>query len=158
VNGVDNMSESRIFTVRVTVGQEETTAKLIYSKVNTYNLPLYAILAPSKVKGYIFVEAPSKSAVDEAIKGIKHAKGTLPGEVRFEEIEHFLEEKPAVSGFEPGDIVELISGPFKGEKAKVIRVDEAKDEIVVELIGAIVPIPVTVRGEYVRLISKHQKE
>ncbi len=158
MNGVDNMGESRIFTVRVTVGQEETTAKLIYSKVNTYNLPLYAILAPSKVKGYIFVEAPSKSAVDEAIKGIKHAKGTLPGEVRFEEIEHFLEEKPAVSGFEPGDIVELISGPFKGEKAKVIRVDEAKDEIVVELIGAIVPIPVTVRGEYVRLISKHQKE
>jgi transcriptional antiterminator NusG len=158
VKGVDNMSDGRIFTVRVTVGQEETTAKLIYSKVHTYNLPLYAILAPSKVKGYIFVEAPSKSAVDEAIKGIKHAKGTLPGEVRFEEIEHFLEEKPAVSGFEPGDIVELISGPFNGEKAKVVRVDEAKDEIVVELIGAIVPIPVTVRGEYVRLISKHQKE
>ncbi|WP_297069026.1 transcription elongation factor Spt5 [Thermococcus sp.] len=152
------MSESRIFTVRVTVGQEETTAKLIYSKVKTHDLPVYAILAPSKVRGYIFVEAPTKSAVDEAIKGIRHAKGTLPGEVRFEEIEHFLEEKPAVSGFEPGDIVELISGPFKGEKAKVVRVDEGKDEIVVELIGSIVPIPVTVRGEYVRLISKRQKE
>jgi len=152
------MSDGKIFTVRVTVGQEETTAKLIYSKVKTYNLPVYAILAPSKVKGYIFVEAPSKSAVDEAIKGIRHAKGTLPGEVRFEEIEHFLEEKPAVSGFEPGDIVELIAGPFKGEKAKVVRVDEGKDEIVVELVGSIVPIPVTVRGEYVRLISKRQKE
>ncbi len=63
-----------------------------------------------------------------------------------------------MSGFEPGDIVELIAGPFKGEKAKVVRVDEAKDEIVVELIGSIVPIPVTVRGEYVRLISKRQKE
>ncbi len=154
------MSDGRIFTVRVTVGQEETTAKLIYSKVKTYNLPVYAVLAPSKVKGYIFVEAPSKSAVDEAIRGIRHAKGTLPGEVKFGgEIEHFLEEKPAVSGFEPGDIVELISGPFKGEKAKVTRVDEAKDEIVVELIGSVVPIPVTVRGgEYVRLISKRRKE
>ncbi|HDZ36505.1 MAG TPA: transcription elongation factor Spt5 [Thermococcus sp.] len=152
------MDDGKIFTVRVTVGQEETTAKLIYSKVETYNIPVYAILAPSKVKGYIFVEAPSKGAVDEAIKGIRHAKGILPGEVKFEEIEHFLEEKPAVSGFEPGDIVELISGPFKGEKAKVTRVDEAKDEIVVDLIGSVVPIQVTVRGEYVRLISKRQNE
>ncbi|MFA4720345.1 transcription elongation factor Spt5 [Pyrococcus kukulkanii] len=148
----------KIFAVRVTQGQEENTARLIYSKVRTYNLPIYAILAPSKVKGYIFIEAPNKSAVDEAIRGIRHARGVLPGEIPFSEIEHFLEEKPAVSGLEPGDIVELISGPFKGEKAKVVRVDEAKDEIVVELIGAIVPIPVTVRGEYVRLISKRQKE
>ncbi|AEC51728.1 transcription antitermination protein NusG [Pyrococcus sp. NA2] len=148
----------KIFAVRVTQGQEENTARLIYSKVRTYNLPVYAILAPSKVKGYIFVEAPEKSVVDEAIRGIRHARGVLPREVPFSEIEHFLEEKPAVSGLEPGDIVELISGPFKGEKAKVVRVDEAKDEIVVELIGAIVPIPVTVKGEYVRLISKRQKE
>ncbi|BAA29070.1 155aa long hypothetical transcription termination-antitermination factor [Pyrococcus horikoshii OT3] len=148
----------KIFAVRVTQGQEENTARLIYSKVKTYNLPIYAILAPSKVKGYIFIEAPEKSVVDEAIRGIRHARGVLPGEIPFSEIEHFLEEKPAVSGLEPGDIVELISGPFKGEKAKVVRVDESKDEIVVELIGAIVPIPVTVRGEYVRLISKRQKE
>jgi len=155
---VIKMGDSKIFAVRVTVGQEETTARLVYSKAKTYNLPIYAILTPSKVRGYIFVEASNKSAVDEAIRGIRHARGTLPGEVAFSEIEHFLEEKPAVSGFEPGDIVELIAGPFKGEKAKVVRVDEAKDEIVVELIGAIVPIPVTVRGEYVRLISKRPKE
>ncbi|WP_099209916.1 transcription elongation factor Spt5 [Thermococcus henrietii] len=152
------MAEGKIFTVSVTVGQETTTANLIYSKAKTYNIPIQAILAPSKVKGYIFIEASSKSVVNEAISGIRHAKRVLPGEIPFHEIEHFLEEKPAVSGFEPGDIVELIAGPFKGEKAKVVRVDESKDEIVVELIGSIVPIPVTVRGEYVRLISKRQKE
>ncbi|BAD85608.1 transcription antitermination protein [Thermococcus kodakarensis KOD1] len=152
------MAEGKIFTVSVTVGQETTTANLIYSKAKTYNLPLYAILSPSKVKGYIFIEAPNKSAVEEAIRGIRHAKRVLPGEIPFSEIEHFLEEKPAVSGFEPGDIVELIAGPFKGEKAKVVRVDESKDEIVVELVSSVVPIPVTVRGEYVRLISKRQKE
>ncbi|GAB6136007.1 transcription elongation factor Spt5 [Thermococcus prieurii] len=152
------MAEGKIFTVSVTVGQETTTANLVYSKAKTYNIPIQAILAPSKVKGYIFIEASSKSVVNEAISGIRHAKRVLPGEIPFHEIEHFLEEKPAVSGFEPGDIVELIAGPFKGEKAKVVRVDESKDEIVVELIGSIVPIPVTVRGEYVRLISKRQKE
>lgn len=148
----------KIFAVRVTVGQEENVANLLYSKAKTYNIPVYAIMAPSKVKGYIFVEAAEKGAVDEAISGIRHAKGTLPQEIKFTEIEHFLEERPSVSGFEPGDIVELIAGPFKGEKAKVVRVDEGKDEIVVELVGAIVPIPVTVKGEYVRLISKRSNQ
>ncbi|AAL82114.1 transcription elongation factor Spt5 [Pyrococcus furiosus DSM 3638] len=148
----------KIFAVRVTHGQEETTAKLIYSKVRTYNLPIYAILAPSRVKGYIFVEAPNKGVVDEAIRGIRHARGVLPGEVPFKEIEHFLEEKPAVSGLEPGDLVEVIAGPFKGQKAKVVKIDESKDEVVVQFIDAIVPIPVTIKGDYVRLISKLQKE
>lgn len=115
------MAEGKIFTVSVTVGQETTTANLIYSKAKTYNLPLYAILSPSKVKGYIFIEAPNKSAVEEAIRGgIRHAKRVLPGgEIPFSEIEHFLEEKPAVSGFEPGDIVELIAGPSRVRKPRL---------------------------------------
>ncbi len=40
------MAEGKIFTVSVTVGQETTTANLIYSKAKTYNLPIYAILSP----------------------------------------------------------------------------------------------------------------
>ena len=51
-----------------------------------------------------------------------------------------------VAGIEEGTIVELIAGPFKGEKAVVKRVDSAKEEITVELYESIVPIPITVRA------------
>ena len=51
-------------------------------------------------------------------------------------------------------IVELISGPFKGEKAKVVRIDESREDVVLELIEAAVPIPVTVKGDQIRLIQK----
>ena len=56
----------------------------------------------------------------------------------------------------PGDglTVELIAGPFKGEKAVVKRVDSAKEEITVELYESVVPIPITVRGDNVRVVEK----
>jgi transcriptional antiterminator NusG len=61
-----------------------------------------------------------------------------------------------VSGIVEGDVVELVTGPFKGEKARVMKIDQAKEEITVELFEATVPIPVTVRGDNVRLIDKEK--
>ncbi|MBI5047261.1 transcription elongation factor Spt5, partial [Candidatus Micrarchaeota archaeon] len=55
---------------------------------------------------------------------------------------------------EPGDLVEMTSGPFKGERAKVIKLDDAKDEITVELMEVAVPIPVTVKIKTVKLFQK----
>ena len=59
---------------------------------------------------------------------------------------------------EKGDIVEIISEPFKNEKAKVIRVDKPKNECVVSLLGAAVPIPVTVKLDNVRIIRRDELE
>jgi len=47
-----------------------------------------------------------------------------------------------------------IGHEFKGEKAVVKRVDSAKEEITVELYESIVPIPITVRGDNVRVVEK----
>jgi transcriptional antiterminator NusG len=55
-------------------------------------------------------------------------------------------------------MVELISGPFKGEKARVVRVDIKKEEITVELFEATVPIPVTVRGDSIKVLQKEEAE
>ena len=61
-----------------------------------------------------------------------------------------------VVGIVEGDLVELVNGPFKGEKARVQQIDQAKEEITVELIEAMVPIPVTVKGDSVRVIEKEK--
>jgi len=76
------------------------------------------------------------------------------GEISFKEIEHFLTPRKAAEQIKEGYTVEIISGPFKGEMAVVKRVDEAKNEITVELIDAVVPIPVTVKADHVRVVSK----
>ena len=57
-----------------------------------------------------------------------------------------------------GDIIEIIGEPFKKEKAKVTRVDKQKGEVVVSLLGAVVPIPVTVKIDNVRVIRREDEE
>ena len=51
----------------------------------------------------------------------------------------------------------MTSGPFKNEKGKVTRVDEAKEEITIELLEAAIPIPITVPIDSVRVIEAIEK-
>jgi len=53
-----------------------------------------------------------------------------------------------------GDIIEVLSGPFRGEKGKIVRINEAKKELTIELLEAVVPIPLTLSINVVRLIEK----
>ena len=59
---------------------------------------------------------------------------------------------------EVGDIVEMIADQFKKEKAKVIRIDKKKGELVVSLLGAAVPIPVTLKMDNVKVIRRESEE
>ena len=147
-----------IFAVRTTIGQEKSAADMIVKRAKNFKLPVKSVLAPPGIKGYIFVEAEGETMVEQARSGLKHAKGVVGGEVSLLEIEHFLVPKPVVSGMEVGDVVELIAGPFRGSKARIMRIDQSKEEVVVELFEATVPIPITVRGDHVKVIEKKGKE
>ena len=69
-----------------------------------------------------------------------------------------IEPKAEDYHIEVGDIVEMIGSTFKGEQAKVTRIDKAKGEVVVSLLGASVPIPVTVKIDNVKVIRREDKE
>jgi transcriptional antiterminator NusG len=142
------MSETSIYVVKTTANQERSVANMIAQIARKEKYDIRALLVPDVLKGYVLVE--------QAIQGIPHARSVIKGASNIEEVEHFLTPKPAVIGINEGAIVELISGPFKGEKARVKRVDVAKEEITVELFEAMVPIPITVRGDHVRVLSKDE--
>ncbi len=72
------------------------------------------------------VEADDHNVFDRILDEIPHANGVVQGESSMAEVEHFLSPTPDVEGIAEGDIVELIAGPFKGEKAQVQRIDETQ--------------------------------
>jgi len=146
-----------IFAVRTTTGRESQVIEKIKARTKQLGLSVYAILKPREVKGYFFVEAESKDEIARATYGIQHAKGVV-GEVKIDEIKHFLVPTTEMIKINAGDIVEIISGPFKGEKARVKRVTKVKEEVVVELLEAAVPIPITVKLDSVRLIKSEEKK
>ena len=143
-----------VLVLKTSIGHERNVADGVSSKAKTGNTGIFAILAPGKLDGYVFMEAMNTDLVRETVRGVRKAKGLVEGETSFNEIEHFLTPKPLVSGIMEGDVVELVAGPFKGEKARVQKIDESKEEITVELFEATVPIPVTVRGDHVRVLEK----
>jgi transcriptional antiterminator NusG len=143
-----------IFTVRTTVGQERMVADLLQSKQKNEEAIVYSISVIDNLRGYIFVESPNEPELKKMLYNVPHLKGVVKGGIDLTEVEHFFEEKPLTVDIHKGDLVELTSGPFKGEKAKVVRVDDAKDKITVELVEATVPIPITLDAASIRVITQ----
>jgi transcriptional antiterminator NusG len=152
---------ARIFAVKTTVNQEQAVADMVEGAIKekkTSEHGLKAILVPDELKGYVLIEAAFPEMIEQIVQSIPHARGLVKGDMGLEEIEHFLTPKPSVTGIIEGSIIEIVSGPFKGERARVKKVDEAHEEITIELFEAMVPIPVTVRGDSVRILSKEEHE
>ncbi len=144
-----------LYVYRVTAGQEKVVAEMLTKKVKKESLPIYAIAIFDDLKGYLVVEAQDEVAARQAGMKISHIKGVLQKPMDFSEINSLIEAaKPAVMSITVGDIVELVSGPFKGEKAKVVKIEEGKEEVTVELTEVAVPIPVTVKANILRVYQK----
>lgn len=150
------MAETSIYVIKTTANQERSVANLIAQLARKEKYDIRSLLVPDVLKGYVLVEAVAPEIIEQVIQGVPHARSLIRGASSFEEVKHFLTPKPAVVGINEGSIVELISGPFKGEIARVKRVDVTKEEITVELFEAMVPIPITVRGDHVRVLSKDE--
>lgn len=146
-----------IYTVRTTSGREHIVIDMIYNRVRAEKLGVKSITHPGELKGYIFIEGP-EGEVRKALYGVMHIKGLIEKPVTLEEIQHFFETKKAKVVVNERDIVEIIGGPFRGEKGKIRRIDSIKDEVTVELLEASIPIPVTISIELVRLIKREKVE
>jgi transcriptional antiterminator NusG len=154
----EEKSVTKIFAVRTTTGQERNVAKLVASKIDMKKIPIKAILVPETLKGYVFIEANGPHLVEEAITGIKHVRSRVPGIVSFSEIERYIVRKPIIEELSENDIVEVTGGPFKGMRAKITRVERAKEEVILELLEATFTLPITVHSDYVKLVEKAKSE
>ncbi len=154
-------TDSQVLILKTQVGQERRVAEALGNKARRFGVPILALLAPAELRGYVFIETTDPIRVEKGVRGISYARSLIkdpatnqPRDTPFTEIAHFLTPVSAVAKIAEGDIIELVSGPFRGEKAKVTRVDDTKEEITVELIESMVPIPITVKGEHVRVLEK----
>ena len=154
----DKVSLTSVFAVRTTAGQEKNVANLITIRAESAKLPIKSILVPEMLKGYIFVEAEGPHFVEEAIAGIKHIRSRVPGIVNFSEVERYIVIRPVIEELDVNDVVEVISGPFKGMRAKITRIDKTKSEVVLELLEATFTLPITVHADYVKVVEKSKKE
>lgn len=150
--------DTLIFAVRVTANREDQVMDFVVSNVQKKKLAVYSVIRPHGMRGYIFVEAGTKTDAEQSVYGIPYARGILPQPIEFREIEHMLEQVKLEMNIRKNDIVEIITGPFKRENAKVTRIDKTKEEVVVELLESAVPIPITLKMDAVKVIRRDTEE
>ncbi len=167
---------SFLYIVKTAIGSEQRVADEMHARLHgsgsltALQGDIMSILHPTGMRGYVFVESSAIYHVEKLIgrsggrdptsrRGInqtplKNAKTVLPGEAPLADILPYLEPKAVTSGIEVGCIVEIITGAFKGEKARILSVSDSKEEVSMELYDQPIPMTVNMRGDHVRVIER----
>ena len=130
---------SFLYMLKTTIGQEQKIAQEIRARLSgTGSLQdiqneIFSVLHPHTMRG---------------------CSKVLDGEASLVVVTNYLEPKSATAGIEVGCIVEIRSGQFRGNRARVTVVSEGKEEVTVELFEAVVPIPITMRADIVRVVER----
>lgn len=153
-------NEHEFFIVRTAPGKEDkfldSMKSVLEKKEDT---GIYAAFRPETVKGYIFVEGESLSKVVDSVRNVPNNKGVIRKPIEFAELEKYFEKDGEQVIVNERDIVEIISGPFKGDKAKVVRLVPGKEEVIIEPLNMSVPIPITLGLDDIRVTEmKEDKE
>jgi len=145
-----------IFIIKVTANKEERAVEMIADRIEKKNLNAYSVLRPHGLRGYILLEAEDRESAEEAVFNLPYVKGIIGKTITYEEIKNMVEPSAKTISIKEGDILEIIGQTFKGEKAKVLRIDKQKEEVVVSLLGAVVQFPVTVKLDNVKVIRREE--
>lgn len=167
---------SFLYIVKTAIGGEQRVAAEMHARLHgggslrALQPEIMSILHPPGMRGYVFVESSAIHHVEKLIgraggrdpsarRGLnltpmKNAKSVLPGEAPLEDILPYLEPKAVTSGIEIGCIVEIVTGAFKGEKARITGVSESKEEVSMELYEQLIPMTINMRGDHVRVIER----
>jgi transcriptional antiterminator NusG len=146
-----------LYIVRTAIGREDQVMDFLASNAKRFG-GVYAIVYPQGMSGYILVEADSDTAVKQVAYKVPYVRGVLGKPTTYEEIDHLIEFKPEQVDVKVGDTVSIIAGPFKGEKAKVTRINLQKSEVILELLEAAVPIPITINLDSIKVVDRKEAE
>jgi transcriptional antiterminator NusG len=117
------------------------------------NLPVYSIIYSENMKGYLIIEADNQAAVSKLISDVKNVKSIVPGVLSINDIAPLIKAKTEEISLQNEQVVEVINGPFKGMKAKVLRFNKEKREATIMLLETAVPIQINVDASYLKPIS-----
>ena len=122
---------------------------------------LKALMIAQELRGFLFIEATHQRDVMITIAGMRHIKGKIVGSISLDEIAHVISPRKVTEILEEGDIVEIVSGVFDGQKAEVIRMPKdtaASQDVTVRLKDSDSAISIKIHGDFLKLLEKGEKQ
>ena len=146
--------ESFFMVVRTVGGQEYNVALILKARIESKNLNIPSLIVLPQLKGLIFVEKGLPHILQNLIIGVKHCRGILRGKVPLSEIMRVITRPIELK---IGDMVEIVSGPFRGYKGRVMDIDTESGTVTIEITDAASPMPITLRIKDVRLLERRRE-
>lgn len=140
----------QFFAVQTTPNQERTVIDEIVTSDS-----VHAAVVPPGMNSYVIVEAETLSTVEKLTNTIFHAKKVLPGETSIYEVREFLDPQSTIESLTEAETVEIISEPYKGDKAKIQQLNYEDETVTVELEDTPIPIPIELNGDQVRQLTSN---
>ncbi len=155
---MSEQSECHFIAIRTVTGQEYNVAVIIKSRIDalknssqpsSFNVPSVTVMPD--MPGIVLIETEFPYLAATLSQGIKHARGIIKGKISLSDLTKSFEKEVEVN---VGDTVEVISGPFKGFKAKVIDVNKKAGTARLEVIDASSLVPITISLQHIRKITQ----
>ena len=141
---------SRFYAVYVIGTMEEKVALIIATRIQYMGLDIRSLVVPVDLKGYIILEVGNPAHLYEAIKGIRHVKRRRPLLMKKEDVVKLAAPAIEIPEIEPGQIVQITGGPFRGMRGRVVSVSEGRGEVNLVLLESDIDMVVTVPIEQVK--------
>lgn len=146
--------DSRFYAILVTGGSEASVAAIIAERARILGLDIRSILVPPRIKGYVIVEAHDPGDVYDATRGLRYVKRRRPIILKSEEVMKLAKPEVEVPTLQPGQVVEIVAGAFKGMRAKVVEVNQTKGQVTVSLIEPLFRATATIPIDEVRPVEE----
>ncbi|MCE4613873.1 MAG: transcription elongation factor Spt5 [Desulfurococcales archaeon] len=154
--GAQQGYKSRFYAVAVTGGMEEKVAVLLAERAKNAGYDVRSVLVSPSVKGYVILEIGDPDDLYHVIRGVRHVKRRRPVLMKEEEVVKLAKPLVEVAKLERGQIVEVIYGPFKGMKGRVVEIYEGRGEVDLALLESELRMVITLPLDQVKPIEEEQ--
>ena len=152
--GQGSPKPSKFYALKVMGGYEEKVALILGERAKVLNLDVRSVVFSKDYKNVVFVEVGDATDLYYLIRGVRYIRGRRPIPVTIDDVIKLV--KPAVTEVtvERGQLIQVIGGPFKGMKGRVIEV--RKNDVDITLLEGDSKIVVTVPIDQVKPISESE--
>ena len=144
---------SRFYALRVVGGYEEKVALMLGERARSLRLDVRSIVYSKDLKGAVFVEVGDPKDLYYLIRGVKAIRGRAL-QVSVDEVIKLVRPAVVTAEVTRGQVIQVIGGPFKGMKGKVVEV--RKSEVDITLLEGDSKIVVTVPIDQVKPVSESE--
>ncbi len=143
-----------VYAIRTIGGKEEILIDIIANKSIENNLQIYSAFRIEEIKNYVFIEGEEEDVI-KIVREIPNVRSFSKNPIDVNEFKKYFEEEVEIK-VSVDDVVEVIGGAFKGQKGRVVKVDEVKKEVVIELLEAAIPLTLTISMDMIKVIKRHE--